>query len=84
MYINVKKKKTLSIARYTLYGKVSQLLGNQRHDYRLLKSTRYSSKHREDSYNMKVLKSFVDELLEYLHMGTYEVNSALDSLIFWS
>ena len=32
---------------------------------------------------MKVLKSLVDELLEYIQMGTYEVNSSLDSVLFW-
>ena len=32
---------------------------------------------------MKVLKSLVDEVLEYIQMGTYEISSGLGSLLFW-
>lgn len=60
VHVNVKRRKTLSIARHTLYGK-----------------------HREEVYNMKILRSYIDEFMEYLEMCTFEITLALNSLLFW-
>jgi hypothetical protein len=60
VHVNVKRRKTLSIARHTLYGK-----------------------HREEVYNMKILRSYIDEFMEYIEMTTFEITLALHSLIFW-
>ncbi len=60
VHVNVKRSKTLHIARYTCYGK-----------------------YREDVYNMKILRSYVDELLENIEFATFELNMGLKSLVFW-
>jgi len=60
IHVNVKRKKTLSVARYTCYGK-----------------------YREDVYNMKVLRSYIDEFLGSLEVCSFELSRGLNSLIFW-
>ena len=36
-----------------------------------------------DVFNMKILRSYCDELLEYIEQLSYELSYALDSLLFW-
>jgi hypothetical protein len=60
IHINVKRRKTLAVARYTCEGK-----------------------YREEVYNMKVLRSYIDEILEYLEICSFEFHGAVKSLIFW-
>jgi len=60
IHINVKRRKTLAVARYTCQGK-----------------------YREEVYNMKVLRSYIDEILEYLEIWSFEFHGAIKSLIFW-
>jgi hypothetical protein len=60
VHVNVKRRKTLSIARHTLHGK-----------------------YRAEVYNMKILRSYIDEFMEYLEMSSFEITLALNSLLFW-
>ncbi len=60
LHINVKRRKTLAVARYTVYGK-----------------------YREEVYHMKILRGYIDEVLEYIEQFSYEMNYAIDSLFFW-
>jgi len=60
IHVNVKRRKTLSVARYICYGKK-----------------------REDVYNMKILKSYIDEILENMEAFTFESRVGMESLIFW-
>jgi len=60
MHVNVRRRKTLAIARYTCYGK-----------------------YREDVYNTRILRSYVDELLEYVVSWSFILKRGMRSLIFW-
>jgi len=40
-------------------------------------------KYREDVYNMKILRSYVDEILENIEFASFELKMGLKSLIFW-
>lgn len=40
-------------------------------------------KYREDVYNTRILKSYVDELLEYVESWSFKLNVGILSLIFW-
>lgn len=60
VHVNVKRRKTLAVARYTCYGK-----------------------YREDVYNMKVLRSYIDEFLRSLEVCSFELSRGLHSLILW-
>ncbi len=40
-------------------------------------------KRREDVYNMKVLKSYIDEILEYIERASFEIQLGINSFIFW-
>lgn len=60
IYVNVKKRESLKVARYTVYGKYN-----------------------EDIYSMKVLRSYIDELFEYMEFAIYSSKDFILSLIFW-
>mmetsp|Transcript_19961 Transcript_19961/g.22835 ORF Transcript_19961/g.22835 Transcript_19961/m.22835 type:complete len:1095 (+) Transcript_19961:84-3368(+) len=60
IHVNVRRRKTLAIARYTCYGK-----------------------YREDVYNTRILRSYVDEFLEYVVSWSYILKRSVTSLIFW-
>mmetsp|Transcript_37634 Transcript_37634/g.82419 ORF Transcript_37634/g.82419 Transcript_37634/m.82419 type:complete len:1040 (+) Transcript_37634:105-3224(+) len=60
IHVNVKKDKSLAVAKYTLYGSYD-----------------------EEKYDLTLLRSYVNEIMEYKRRATYSVGDALRSLILW-